>query len=267
VKLPLSASARIAVTVSGLCAALVATVVSVAPAGAAPVPATVPVALSLHSLGGSASDATGAAAATAAPSTQSTPSAQSTQSTTSTPSSSPTPSASHRSAQPKPSVTRSTAAPAPVARATATPVRNVALRRTPTSWMALNSAIGRIPGYTHGTPVHWVVTSSFGHLGMTNWYTDTIYLSPSIPAWQLDAVARHEYGHILEARAYGGDIPRMIAALNRVYGGGGRGNLNGAEMAADCIALVNGANWTHYTTCANPTWRAGARRIIAGRPA
>jgi hypothetical protein len=133
--------------------------------------------------------------------------------------------------------------------------------------MALNSAIWRIPGYTRGTPVHWVVTSSFGHLGMTNWYTDTIYLSPSIPTWQLDAVARHEYGHILEARAYGGDIPRMITALNRVYGGGGRGNLNGAEMAADCIALVNGANWTHYTTCANPTWRAAARRIIAGRPA
>jgi hypothetical protein len=262
VKLPLpKPSARLAVTALGLCGALAGTLVAVVPAGAAPVASVTPQSPAL---------ATPAPATTPVPPTTPAPAA-----TTRTPSATASRAATATAARPRPSAPtatrRATVRPAPRP-APARVVRSVprpqptGVRRTPTSWTALNGAIARIPGYANGAPVHWVVTGSFGHLGMTNWYTDTIYLSPSIPTWQLDAVARHEYGHILEARAYGGDIPRMITALNRVFGGGGRGNLNGAEMAADCIALVNGANWTHYTSCANPTWRAAARRIIAGRP-
>lgn len=134
-----------------------------------------------------------------------------------------------------------------------------------TGWTGLNRAIDAIPGYRQARPAKWVVTSKYGHYGMTDWYNNTIYISPTVPASRLRDVALHEWAHIQTARAYGGNIPAMIAGLNRVYGGGGRGNLNGAERAADCMAAVSGAKWTHYTSCTKSSWRSAARTLLAGR--
>ena len=153
--------------------------------------------------------------------------------------------------------TASTPANSPAAAARTAP-------RAASASAGLGRAIAAIPGYASGAPVRWVISSNFGHYGMTDWYHNTIYLSPSIPASQLASVAKHEYGHILEARAYGGDIQAMITALTPVFGAGGRGNLDGTELAADCVAIVNGASWTHYTGCSNPSWRAAARTLISG---
>ncbi|MDQ1723478.1 MAG: hypothetical protein QOG52_506 [Frankiaceae bacterium] len=165
-----------------------------------------------------------------------------------------------------PTAPRPIAKPAPRPARVPHPVTKPTRKPAPThpSGSALSRAIAAIPGYSAARPVTWVMSSSFGHYGMTDWYHNTIYLSPTIPASQLASVAKHEYGHILEARAYGGDIPRMIAGISRIFGAGGRGNLNGTELAADCIAVVNGASWTHYTGCNNATWRAAARQLIAG---
>ncbi|MDQ1703152.1 MAG: hypothetical protein QOF57_2404, partial [Frankiaceae bacterium] len=248
-------------------ATTVTTVVASAPAGASTVASTAPgLAAYKRKPTGSDHGAPVTTPTSAAPTSSAPTSAAPT-------SAAPTPTASRPVATkppaPKPTATRTPAPKPTVTRKPAAPVHHAApapAPRTPTSWSALNRAISGIPGYSSHASVTWVITSSFGHYGMTDWYHNTIYLSPSIPSSQLSSVAKHEYGHILEARAYGGNIAAMIAGISRVFGGGGRGGLNGTEYAADCIARVNGATWTNYTSCSNPTWRAAARTLIAGRP-
>ena len=84
-------------------------------------------------------------------------------------------------------------------------------------------------------------------------------ISPSVPLRRLDAVVRHEWSHVLQSRAYGGDTPAMLAALDASFGP------RGVEVAADCMARQLGATWTHYTACADPRWRAAAATLLAGR--
>jgi hypothetical protein len=49
--------------------------------------------------------------------------------------------------------------------------------------------------------------------------------------------------------------------MNAWFGGSG---LTGPERAADCMAILQGATWTHYTTCTNTHWQAGARLLVSG---
>jgi hypothetical protein len=131
----------------------------------------------------------------------------------------------------------------------------------PTSWPALNHVIADIPTYEPGS-VRWVVSLRFDFWATADWYRDVIYVSPLVPRDHLYDVVAHEWSHLLSVRAYDGNVRRARRAMNRWFGGHG---LVGAERAADCMAIVQGARWTHYTSCRNRDWRHGARRLVAGR--
>jgi hypothetical protein len=133
--------------------------------------------------------------------------------------------------------------------------------RTLTFRTALDLAIARIPTYRPGA-ARWVVSREYGQWwGTANWYTDTIYVSPDTPRARLYDVVVHEWSHELSVLDYGADVDLATAAMNAWFGGTG---LVGAERAADCMAIEQGATWTHYTTCDNAHWRAGARTLLSG---
>lgn len=152
-------------------------------------------------------------------------------------------------------------------------VRHVAVRRTrvvppavvrkssASSWsVVFASSVERIPGYRSGT-VSWQVTDHYGSWGTADWYRGIVYISPRVPLARLYDVSVHEWSHLLSVAAYGGDVDAAVAAMNSWFGGSG---LVGAERAADCMALALGARWTHYTSCDDARWRAGAARLMKG---
>ena len=75
-------------------------------------------------------------------------------------------------------------------------------------------------------------------------------------------VVIHEYSHLQSVVPYGGDVDVAMSAMNRYFGGSG---LDGSERAADCMARLQGASWTHYTACDDAHWRDGARRLVQGQ--
>ena len=132
---------------------------------------------------------------------------------------------------------------------------------TPTGWSLLDAAIERIPTY-HSHAARWIVSGRYGHWGTTDWFHDTLYISPTVPPGYLYDVAVHEWSHELSVLDYDGNVPAAVAAMNRHFGGSG---LVGAERAADCMAILQGAHWTHYTSCADRRWRSAATRLLRGR--
>ena len=134
-------------------------------------------------------------------------------------------------------------------------------RSSGTTQADLTAAVRHLPGYQPGT-VRWVLSSHYGRWGTADWYGNVIYISPQVPHRLLRSVVIHEWDHILSVRDYGGDVNAAVAAMNQLFGGSG---LVGAERAADCMALLSGATWTHYTTCTSEAWRAGARLLLQGR--
>lgn len=133
--------------------------------------------------------------------------------------------------------------------------------RGPTSWTLLNQAIARIPNYRSGVAT-WVVTNRYGHWGATDLATGDIYISPTIPASKVYAVASHEYAHARTSYNYGWNLLAANTALNAWFGGG---DVTARERAADCMAIALGATWTNYTSCQNAHWRQGSRILLAGR--
>jgi hypothetical protein len=140
------------------------------------------------------------------------------------------------------------------------------VRRTTTAATSfrqeLDAAIARIPTYRAGA-AQWVVSRAYAFWGTADWYHDVLYVSPDVPTSKLYDVAVHEWSHELSVLDYGGDVARATAAMNAWFGGS---DLTGPERAADCMSILQGARWTHYTTCADARWRLGATRLIAGRP-
>lgn len=126
---------------------------------------------------------------------------------------------------------------------------------------ALAAAVARIPTYTPGA-ARWVVSSKYDFWGTADWYHDVLYVSPDVPRDKLYDVAVHEWSHELSVLDYGGDVSTATKAMNAWFGGSG---LVGAERAADCMAILQGATWTHYTTCTNSEWRRGAAKLVAGK--
>ncbi|MCW2674434.1 MAG: hypothetical protein JWP14_3023 [Frankiales bacterium] len=124
----------------------------------------------------------------------------------------------------------------------------------------LAQAIARIPGYRTAA-VAWQLQANDGHWGTADWYHNVIWISPRVPANRLYDVVIHEWSHVKSVQDYGGNVDVAVGEMNRYFGGSG---LTGAERAADCMALVAGAHWTHYTPCDNKSWRAGASRLLAG---
>jgi hypothetical protein len=131
----------------------------------------------------------------------------------------------------------------------------------PTGWLALDVAIARIPTYRPGV-VDWTVSRKFSQWGTADWYADIIFINPAVPESALYDVAVHEWSHELSVLDYDGDVSAATKAMNKSFGGSG---LVGAERAADCMALIQGASWTHYTNCENSDWRAAARRLVNGK--
>jgi hypothetical protein len=153
--------------------------------------------------------------------------------------------------------------PAGPSRPAAQPVKHVATPYVsgPTRWSALNAAIEAIPTYRSGA-ARWVVSTKYDFWGTADWYHDVLYVDPSVPTEKLYDVAVHEWSHELSVLDYGGDVAAATRAMNATFGGRG---LTGAERAADCMAILQGAGWTHYTTCADAGWRAAAARLVAGK--
>lgn len=106
-----------------------------------------------------------------------------------------------------------------------------------------------------------VGTAAGSWWGTADWYDGVIYINPSTPAVRLYDVAVHEWSHMLTVHDYGGNVDLTITALSHAFDGSG---ILGAERAADCMALIQGAQWVHYTWCDNSAWRAMARRLLRG---
>lgn len=161
----------------------------------------------------------------------------------------------HRSTQPSPRRGFRSKATTVVRR------RPAAMPTGPTGWRALDLAIARIPTYHAGAAV-WLVSTRYGHWGTADWYHATLYVSPFVPADRVYDVAVHEWSHELSVLDYEGDVDAAVSAMNSAFGGSG---LVGAERAADCMALLQGATWTHYTSCEDGAWRRAAVKLLAGR--
>ena len=144
---------------------------------------------------------------------------------------------------------------------TATP-RRVVRRPATTFSSALMTQVGRIPTYRPGA-ARWVVSRAYAFWGTADWYNDVLYVSPDVPRSKLYDVAVHEWSHELSVLDYNGDVDAATSAMNAWFGGSG---LTGAERAADCMSILQGADWTHYTTCTNSKWRAGAKLLVSGQP-
>ena len=125
----------------------------------------------------------------------------------------------------------------------------------------LAAAVARIPG-NQAEGARWVARAYRGHWGATDWYRNTIYISPRTPPSRLYSVVAHEWSHLVQVRAYGGNVAAAVRAMTERFGGTG---LTGAERAADCMALLQGATWTKYTACADPDWRRSAAVLLQGR--
>jgi hypothetical protein len=121
------------------------------------------------------------------------------------------------------------------------------------------AAVARIPGYRNGDAT-WVISSAYGHWGMADLGRGIVYVSPRVPANRMYDVVAHEWSHVLSVKPYDFDAMAAVDAMNSYFGGTG---LVGAERAADCMARILGATWTHYTLCNNDHWRAGARTLLA----
>lgn len=130
----------------------------------------------------------------------------------------------------------------------------------PSFQQSLDAAIARIPTYRAGA-ARWIVSRAYDFWGTADWYHDVLYVSPDVPVAKLYDVAVHEWSHELSVLDYGGDVAAATDAMNAWFGGS---DLTGPERAADCMAILQGARWTHYTTCTNAQWRLGAGRLIAG---
>lgn len=121
--------------------------------------------------------------------------------------------------------------------------------------------VTRIPFYRPEL-VHWVVRPGLANYGVTNLVTHTVYLSPRIPRRLIYSVVAHEWGHVISTRAYAGDLGAAGQAYLEWFGGA---SITVAfERAADCVAVILGARWTHYTSCQDSRWRDGARYLAVG---
>ncbi|SDI76910.1 hypothetical protein SAMN05444157_0070 [Frankineae bacterium MT45] len=144
----------------------------------------------------------------------------------------------------------------PVKKAVKKPVARKPAVPAYTSWPALNAAIARIPNL-HPQWVHFIVADK-GAWGATNLSTGTVYIAPRAPVADLYSIVVHEYAHVIQGRLYG-NMAGAIAGLRPQFGNAGERTI---EYAADCVARLEGATWTDYTSCTNPAWRRAAQALL-----
>jgi hypothetical protein len=122
----------------------------------------------------------------------------------------------------------------------------------------MQRAIARLPGYHPGDAV-FAITPGLSNWGLAELRSGVVYISPRVPSKRMYDVVAHEWSHVLSVKTYDGDVDAALAAMNGWFGGS---DLVGAERAADCMARLLGATWTHYTPCTDSRWRAGAERLL-----
>ena len=159
--------------------------------------------------------------------------------------------------KPKPAATHRTASPTPSPTATH---RATTTTSSLTPQQRMMRAVAQIPGYRTGDAV-WVMRQQ-SNWGLALMGGGTVYISTSVPADKMYDVVSHEWSHLLSVRDYGNDVSAATSAMNAYFGGSG---LTGSERAADCMAKLLGARWTHYTPCTDSRWLAGARKLVAGQ--
>lgn len=145
----------------------------------------------------------------------------------------------------------------PAGAAAAAPARAGAIRHA-----TLSAALHRLPDYFPGV-VHWRISLS-KHYGTTNWNTNTITISALTPPNLLYSVVAHEWSHEIQAYDYHRHFWAIVKSMNRHFGGPGTSGQRGVEYSADCMAILQGATWTHYTSCHNAAWRKDAKRLLRG---
>jgi hypothetical protein len=121
--------------------------------------------------------------------------------------------------------------------------------------------VDRIPFYQPGI-ARWVVRRGLPNYGLTDRSARIVYISPRVPRARLYDVVVHEWAHVVSTQGYGGNLRTADAAVLRWFGGGS--TTRAIEIAADCVARVLGARWTHYTSCADTHLRYGARYLMVG---
>lgn len=165
-------------------------------------------------------------------------------------------------AKPAPAKPRVTERSPARVRATTQAPRTVRVARPPvpqsTAQQRMEQAVARIPGYRAGDAT-WHLIAKDGFWGTADWYNNAVYISPAVPASKIYDVVTHEWSHLLSVRPYD-SVAQATDAMNAYFGGTG---VTGAERAADCMARQLGARWTHYTSCTDARWRAGAAKLLA----
>lgn len=173
-------------------------------------------------------------------------------------------------ASPKPQVaspTKVVVTPPPIALPVAAPTQAPMARMTrsvqatgPTGWAALDNVIAQFPAAF--PPITWRIKDLGGHWGTTQFEAREIDIAPTVPADKIFDVVVHEWSHIRSTDTYGGNIDTAFAAMRATFTGL---SIDGIELAADCMAVLQGAKWTFYTPCTNPSWRAAAEKLLGGQ--
>ena len=102
--------------------------------------------------------------------------------------------------------------------------------------------------------------------GMADWYNNVVLVRSSMPASRVTYVAAHECMHMRQYRAYRGNVKRLSAAMNRIYGGKG---FTGLERNADCMTRLMGIRVTNsaYASSCSGAKKTAALKVLKGKPA
>lgn len=117
------------------------------------------------------------------------------------------------------------------------------------------AAAASLPGGGSGATFNPFAHPQNSSWGVTNLGTCEVWVNPSTPSGRILDVVRHEYGHVLQCRAFGGDSQALIAAS---------GGMSEVERVADAIALRLGASWVNYTASPADWEWAAADALLAG---
>ena len=102
--------------------------------------------------------------------------------------------------------------------------------------------------------------------GMADWYNNVVLLRSSMPASRVTYVTAHECMHMRQYRAYRGNVNKLAAAMNRIYGGKG---FTGLERNADCMTRAVGIKVTNsaYASSCSGAKKTAALKVLNGKRA
>lgn len=164
--------------------------------------------------------------------------------------------------------TRSSAASAPAAAKAAAPRPNqptkdsaaqpVVAQKSAAQGSSGNWMTDLIPKVDPNGRAEWVFERN-GGWGASDGHT--IYIDPDMPVQNRYSVMVHEYGHVMQARAFG-SLSASAAAMSAIVGDD-PSSITANESTADCMAQILGATWVGYGC--NDALRGAAAAVLAGQ--